>query len=214
MDLEERQPLEHTDIKTLSVPEAIESRHSIRQFKQETVPSDHLTEIIRLAGLAPSAWNLQPWRFHVATDAPTKERLQDAAYGQTQVTSAPVVIMVASDMEDVLSNLMDTVHPGLTDEKKQEEVANLSAFFNGMSVEDRGQWGLSQTGITLGFLVLAAESLGYATVPMLGFDPVKVQEIFGLPSHVKFAAMVPLGRKDREGYAHHRHPVEKIATFY
>jgi hypothetical protein len=29
---------------------------------------------------------------------------------------------------------------------------------------------------------------------MLGFDPVKVQAILVVPEHVKFAAMVPLGR--------------------
>jgi nitroreductase len=200
--------------KILSVSEAIESRHSIRQFVQESISKEQITEIIRLAGIAPSAWNLQPWRFHIATDKQTKERLQEAAYGQTQVTSAPVVIMVASDMEDVVAHLMDTVHPGLTEERRQEEVANLSAFFNGMTVDERGHWGLAQTGIALGFLLLAAQGLGYATVPMLGFDPVKVREIFGLAEHVKFAAMVPVGHQAREGHPHHRHPLDKIAIFH
>ncbi|WP_082034402.1 nitroreductase family protein [Cohnella kolymensis] len=83
----------------------MEARHSIRQFVQESIHKDQITEIIRLAGLAPSAWNLQPWRFHIATDKQMKERLQQAAYGQKQVTSAPVVIMVACDMEDVVKKI-------------------------------------------------------------------------------------------------------------
>ena len=199
--------------RVLSVTEAIESRHSIRKFVQEQIPKEEIHEIIRLAGLAPSAWNLQPWRFYIATDAALKERLQDAAYGQMQVASAPVVILVGSDMEDVVAHLEETVHPGLTPERKQEEVSNLAAFFNGMSVEERGQWGLTQTNIALGFLLIAAEGLGYATVPMLGFDQAKVREIIAVPEHVKFAAMVPLGHKGREGYPHHRHPVEKIAHY-
>lgn len=198
----------------LTVKEAIESRHSIRKFVQEAIPKQDLLEMIRLAGLAPSAWNLQPWRFHIVADPAMKAKLQEAAYGQQQVTSAPAVAMVASDMEDVLEKLADTVHPGLSAERKEEETANLSAYFGSMSVEERGQWGLGQTYIALGFLLLAAEGMGYATVPMLGFDPNKVKEILNLPEHVKFAAMVPIGRKAAEGYATHRHPVDRIAIFH
>ncbi|PZE19718.1 nitroreductase family protein [Paenibacillus xerothermodurans] len=199
---------------SMTVKEAMESRHSVRKFVQEPVVKEGLQEIINQARLAPSAWNLQPWRFHVVTDPEMKAKLQDAAYGQQQVTSAPAVIMVASDMEDVVANLKQTVHPGLSEEKKQEEVANLAAFFGGMTVEERGQWGLAQTNIALGFLLLAAQGAGYSTVPMLGFDPIKVRDILGLPDHVKFAAMVPIGHKDTEGYPHHRHSVNEIAFFH
>lgn len=45
--------------------EAIESRRSIRQFVQEPLNQDDLREILRLASLAPSAWNAQTWRFAV-----------------------------------------------------------------------------------------------------------------------------------------------------
>jgi nitroreductase len=197
-----------------SIKQVIESRHSVRKFEQNPIPQNDIEEIIRLTGLSPSAWNLQPWRFHIVTDKTLREKLQEAAYGQQQVTSAPAVILVASDMEDVLANLIDTVHPGLTEEKKQEEVSNLSAFFGSMSIEERGQWGLTQTNIALGFLLLAAEGTGYSTVPMLGFDPLKVREILDLPEHIKFAAMVPIGKKDQEGYPHHRHELYKIAAFH
>jgi nitroreductase len=203
-----------TENTILTVKEAIQSRHSIRQFVQEQISTEDIEELFRLVGLAPSAWNLQPWRFHVARDPDIRNKLQEAAYGQTQVTSAPVVVVVASDMEDVISNLAETIHPGLTPEQQQGELSNLSAFFSAMSVEERGQWGLTQASIALGFLLLAAEGLGYSTVPMLGFDAGKVREILGLPEHVKFAAMVPLGHKAKEGHAHHRHSLNKILNFH
>ncbi|WP_237562879.1 nitroreductase family protein [Bacillus dakarensis] len=198
----------------LSVPEAIESRHSIRKFKQEPIPQEDLNKIFELVRLSPSAWNLQPWRFHVVTDTTVKEKLKEAAYGQQQVTSAPAVVMVISDMEDVIENLPETVHPGLSPDRQQEEVANLSSFFGGMSVEERGQWGLTQTNIALGVLLVTIQGLGYASVPMLGFDQEKVKEILGLKEHVKFASMVPFGIADQEGYEHHRFSLEKIVTFH
>lgn len=200
--------------RTLSVDDAIKSRHSIRKFIQEPISKEDLNQIFELVRLTPSAWNLQPWRFHVITDKALKEKLQEAAYGQQQVTSAPAVAILISDMEDVLANLPETVHPGLSAERQQDEVANLSSFFGGMSVEERGQWGLTQTNIALGFLLTAIQGLGYASVPMLGFDQEKVKEILSLPEHIKFAAMVPFGKPDAEGYEHHRFPLEKIVTYH
>jgi nitroreductase len=56
--------------------------------------------------------------------------------------------------------------------------------------------------------------LGYASSPMLGFDEEKVKEILDLPQHVKFAAMVPFGYPDTEGYEHHRFELDKIVKFH
>ncbi|MDF0727090.1 hypothetical protein PY093_10215 [Cytobacillus sp. S13-E01] len=49
---------------------------------------------------------------------------------------------------------------------------------------------------------------------MLGFDQEKVKEILGLPEHVKFAAMVPFGIADTEGYEHHRFKLDKIVSYH
>lgn len=197
----------------ISVQEAIETRRSIRKFVQEPIPRADIDEILRLASLAPSAWNVQPWRFVVVTDPGLKEQLQAAAYGQQQVTSAPAVILVLSDMEDVMANTMEIAHAAMPDEQKERVVQTIHRVFGGTSVEERGKWALSQTGIALGFLLIAARGLGYATVPMLGFDQARVREILGLPEHVQFAAMVPIGRPAEEGYPHHRHPLERIVTY-
>ncbi|WP_026672088.1 nitroreductase family protein [Alkalihalobacterium bogoriense] len=203
-----------TTHKNLSVQEAIESRHSVRKFKEETLTKADIEEIIQLTKLAPSAWNLQPWRFHAVMDTKMKQELQEAAYGQTQVTSAPCVILVVSDMEDVIAHIEETIHPGVPEDKKKEEIANLSAFFGSMTIEERGQWGLTQTNIALGFLLLAAEGLGYSSVPMLGFDQIKIKSLLQLKEHEKICAMVPVGHKAEEGYPHHRHTLERITVFH
>ncbi len=199
---------------SLSVRQAIEDRRSIRRFVQETINGDDLEEILRLAHLAPSAWNVQPWRFHVAVDPEVKRQLRAAAYDQPQVTSAPAVILVASDMEDVLANAEEVAHPGMPPEGKQRLVDTIRTTFGKQSVADRGQWGLTQTNIALGFLLVAARSMGYATVPMLGFDQAKVREILDLPEHVLFAAMVPIGHPAEDGFSHHRHDLDRIITYH
>ena len=47
----------------LTVTEADEARRSIRKYDPAPIPRAHLEEILRVTSLAPSPWNLQPWRF-------------------------------------------------------------------------------------------------------------------------------------------------------
>lgn len=198
----------------LTVPDAITSRRSIRKFAEEPLDQNDLREIVRLAGLAPSAWNVQPWRFAVVQDPALKERLREAAYGQAQVTGAPAVIAVYSDMEDALANAEETAHPGRGDDGRAAQRKTFEGVFGPQTVEARGRWGLAQANIAFGFLLVAARGLGYDTSPMLGFDAARVRELLGLPEHVQFAGLVALGLRAEEGFAHHRHDVDRVATFY
>lgn len=200
-------------VQPLTVREAAEQRRSIRKYKPVSVPEADLREIIRLVGLAPSAFNLQPWRFVVVRDPAVREQLQEAAYGQTQVTSAPAVIVMYTDMADFLANVDEVIHPGLPPERQEQTRAQLLGIYGKQAEAEREAFGLTQGNIALGYLLLVAQSLGYATSPMLGFDAEKVKAILGLPAHVKLPAIVPIGVADEPGFASHRHPVDRIATF-
>jgi nitroreductase len=61
----------------MDVMEAMRQRHSYRSFTGEPVDRALLERILNAARLAPSAMNLQPWRFHVAT-GDTRATLIDA----------------------------------------------------------------------------------------------------------------------------------------
>src|SRR5690625_2950031 len=203
-----------TSIKVLTVTKAIESRRSIRCFLKRSISNEKIEEILELVRLSPSAWNIQPWRFHVITDPHLKNKLQEAANGNKQITSAPAVIIVTSDMEDAIKSLNGTIHPSLTEKKKSIELTYLRTLFDKMTKEERKQWGLSQANIALGFLLIAIQGLGYTSSPMLGFDRAKAREILHLPEHVEFAAMVAFGYPNEKGDDHHRFELNKIAKFH
>lgn len=201
-------------VSTTSVKEAIENRRSIRQFVNEPMNQDDLHEILRQASLAPSAWNVQTWRFAVVQDSELKVKLQEAAFQQPQITSAPAVIVVYSDMEEVLNNPEEIVHPALGEAGQVKMRETLTRVFGQQSVEQRGQWGLAQANIGFGFLMLAAKGMGYDTVPMLGFNPEQVRELLNLPSHVQFAGLLPIGHRAEEGNSHHRLDLNRLVKFY
>ncbi len=201
--------------KTMSVQDAIESRRSIRHYDPEPIPESDVLEILRLAGLAPSSSNTQPWRFVVVTNPDVRASIRGAAFNQAQFATAPVVIAVVADGEDMLAQLEQTAHPNM-----QNDPAALDRYINGtrarmsgMPPEARAKWAAGQAFIAVGYLSLAAESLGYATSIMGGFDPAKVKEILEIPAHAEVAALVTLGRATEEGFPHHRHPVESITRW-
>jgi nitroreductase len=194
----------------LSVREAAEQRRSIRDFVPEPISQEDLDEILRLTGLAPSAFNVQPWRFVVVQQPETRAALAEAAFNQRQFGTAPTVIVLYTDMQDALERLDEVLHPGMEPARRAGARQRILESFARMSEAERETWGAEQGNIALGFLLLAAEAHGYQTSPMLGFDADAVKRLLALPEHVRIPALVAIGRGTEEGFPHHRHPLERI----
>ena len=213
MNLHDRNTATALVAPALSVAEAAETRRSIRRYEPGPVPREDLDEILRLTALAPSAFNVQPWRFAVVETEAVKRDLQAAANGQRQVGEAPAVLVLYTDMVDALATIEETVHPGYGDDRSAA-AQRVAAIFAAKSPAEREQWAVEQAYIALGFLLLIARSFGYDTSAMLGFDPARVRTVLGLPAGARIAAMVAVGRRAEEGFPHHRHDVPRIARYY
>ena len=89
----------------MELKEAIKKRQSIRDYQDKPVPEEKLTRVLEAARLAPSANNMQPWKFVVVTDSKRRQELARAANRQTFVGQAPVVIAaVATNPESIMSS--------------------------------------------------------------------------------------------------------------
>ena len=199
-----------TLIESLSVAQAAAERRSIRSYRNEPIAGGDLDAILEITRLAPSAFNAQPWRFVVVTDPTVKAELAKAANGQRQVTAAPAVIVLYTDMADVLATLEDVAHPGMDEAGRGRLVGAVRRIFAGKSAAEREDWGAAQGHIALGYLLLAAESFGYQTSPMAGFDPDAVKRLLSLPDHVRVPALIAIGRGDEPGFPHHRHALARL----
>jgi nitroreductase len=80
----------------MDLMEAIKKRYSCRAYADKPVEADKLAFVLEAARLAPSARNVQDWRFVVVTDPDTRRQLQAAAADQEFVGQAPVVIVACS----------------------------------------------------------------------------------------------------------------------
>lgn len=83
----------------MDVFEAIRNRYSCRSYKDKEIEREKLNEILEAARLAPSAKNLQDWRFVVVTDKDKKHKLAQAANNQLFLEQAAALIVACTNTD-------------------------------------------------------------------------------------------------------------------
>lgn len=87
----------------MEITEAIRARRSIRSYEDRPIEEEKLTRVLDAGRLAPSARNLQDWKFIVVKDEEKRQKLSEAAMNQPYVARAPVVIAAcATETENVM----------------------------------------------------------------------------------------------------------------
>ncbi len=84
----------------MAILNQIKQRYSVRSYHDRPVEPEKLKTVLDAARLAPSARNMQDWRFVVVQDAAIRERLMVAANNQPFVGKAPVVIACCTTQPD------------------------------------------------------------------------------------------------------------------
>jgi len=84
----------------MDVITAIKTRKSIRSYKDKPIEDAKLEAVLEAGRLAPSARNLQEWKYVVVRDETLREKLVDAANGQRFVGQAPAVIVACATQTD------------------------------------------------------------------------------------------------------------------
>ena len=186
----------------LPAPEAIARRRAVRRFDpSRPFPDELLKQVLHLATLAPSSFNLQPWRFLVVRSERNRARLRACAFNQPKVTDAPVVVIVLGYHHPHRSHLSAMVQRSLALGALTPEAAaevRARAFQALERVTDREVWATRSAMLAAGTMMIAAASLGVASAPMEGFDPVKVKEAFGVPDDHSVCCLIALGFEAEE----------------
>ncbi len=80
----------------MELAEAIRQRRSIRRFRPEKIPVSLIREMLDLCRHAPSACNIQGWRFIIVTDEQLKQGIFDQG-GSIVIRDAPQVVLFLYD---------------------------------------------------------------------------------------------------------------------
>ncbi|MCF6212259.1 MAG: nitroreductase family protein [Gammaproteobacteria bacterium] len=177
----------------MNTREAIINRRAIKEFDPEHVMEEgEEKELLSLAMLSPTAFNIQNWRFVVVKDMVLREQIREAAWGQSQVTDCSLFIVVCADLKSWEKD------PARYWRNAPQEVQDfmlpaIDSYYRGKDDVQRDE-AFRSCGIAAQTLMLAAKDMGYDSCPMDGFNFEKVAQLIRLPDDHVVAMFVAIGK--------------------
>lgn len=183
-----------TEVLPLNV--IVAQRRATQGFRSDPIPTDVLKELLELSLLAPSGYNLQPWRLILVQDKDNKRRLREAAMNQAKIEEAPAVFIVCAnphgwtqDLDKMLA--LSKEHGAMIDDDSARSLKNAAEKY--LNSVDNKIWATKQTMILFTQLMLLAETYGLDTAPMEGFSESKVKKMFSIPEDHLVLALLAIG---------------------
>ena len=83
----------------MNVTQAITERRSIKAFDpHHRMSEQEINQLMSLAMLSPTAFNIQNWRFVLVTDPVLRQQIRAASWNQAQVEEASLLIVLTADL--------------------------------------------------------------------------------------------------------------------
>jgi nitroreductase len=181
--------------RTLS--QILRERRATPSFDGSPIADADLEKILSAGIQAPSSYNLQPWRFVVVRSDEGKRRLRAACYNQGKVEEASAVIVVCGDADGWrngdLEEMVKLGREGGMSESYAEQAKVTIPHYLG-NHPNLPMWLNRQGMIAFTHMMLMAESLGFDTAPMEGFEEQKLKESLKLPLSYLVVAVLAVGR--------------------
>ncbi|MDO9557457.1 MAG: nitroreductase family protein [Coriobacteriia bacterium] len=166
--------------------EVLSKRRSVRHFNTKLVVTDEdLNALLEAAVSAPTAGNIQPWRFYVVRSLEARERLAQAL-PQRWATGAPAVIVVCVDPRPCAARY-----------------------------GDRGEYlySIQDTAAAAEMILLAAVDRGLASCWIGAFDDRAVAEAIGVVHPITPVAILPVGYSAESSAKPARRPLDEVTNW-
>jgi nitroreductase len=216
----------------MELAEAVETRRSCRAFSKRPVERELVAELLRRAGRAPSALNLQPWEVTVVLGEETRRLARRilAARRERDVACGPGARRPI---------------PEAHQKRRRETFLPLARILEGMGLDLEGFVGEGSCrfydapvaliicmdraysmerylclGIFLGYLFLAAQDLGLASCPvgLVAAYGEEIKDQLNIPDEKEVVLGVALGYRDPSSplssFPTPREPLESFVRWY
>ncbi|MCL2874612.1 MAG: nitroreductase family protein [Defluviitaleaceae bacterium] len=173
----------------MTFSELANKRASCRKYSDKKVTDEQITDILKIAMLAPSACNSQPWKFIAATGEKASlipPHLQHLGFNK--FTSDVSSFIVICETKAVLMSALD----GKVESQR----------FAQMDI-----------GLATAHIIFAAEDMGLATCILGAIDEPKIKEILEIPEDINVALVIALGYSNSEARAKSRESFDEMVSF-
>lgn len=169
----------------MNIDKLILLRRCKRKYLDKPVNVQKLGQILDLARYAPSAGNLQNWKFIVITEQKTKQLISEACLKQYWMNKAPIHIIICGDVLDAKR----VYH-------SKGELYTIQSCANAAML-----------------MTLKAVDLGLATGWVASFDYKKIQRLIRAPDNAVPYIILTLGYSGEKSLKKKMNPLGKILFF-
>ncbi|HBF39059.1 MAG TPA: nitroreductase [Firmicutes bacterium] len=183
-----------TDLK-----EVFEARRSVNFFdKQKGLDEQVLQNIINLATLAPSAFNLQPWQIIAVKTDEAKKRLYPLASNQPKILDAPVTLIIIGDRAGYEKDnpAWSDLEKMLGNKEALEKTQQFAYALYGTTPERKIKFAESNAGLLAASIMYAAKYFGVESHAMSGIDFEGIHKEFKLGTDKEVVMLIALGYFD------------------
>lgn len=167
----------------MDVLECMRTRRSIRKFKKIPVEWAKIGRILECAVTAPSAGNLQDFRFMVVNDEEKKKKLAHFSMDQMWMCDAPIFIVVSSVYE------------------------KCQRFYG---VRGERLYTIQNSAAAIQNILLATHAQGLGACWVGAFHEDEVEELLGIPGYARVQAIIPIGYPDEQPPAPPKYHLEHM----
>jgi len=176
--------------------DAIKERRSVKHYDpNHKLTDEEVNQLLSLAVLSPTSFNIQNWRFVVVKDSEVRKQIRAAAWDQAQVTDSSLLIVICADLKSWKDNPAQ-YWKNAPKEAQDFLVPAIGPFYEEKEQLQRDE-AMRSCGIAAQTIMLAAKSMGYDSNPMIGFDPQKVAEIINLPKDHVISMLMVIGKQTK-----------------
>ncbi len=172
------------------------NRKSVRSYSREGVPLSSVLYAIKAALQAPSGANQQPWVFVVIEDMELKKKIREVCErGERKFH------------ERVRGELKEWFRSRGISWKKPflEEAPYLIAVFSLIGKP----FAIQSTWLSVGYLLLALEEKGLASLTYTPSNPSEIGKILGAPKEAVLQTIIPVGKEIRSKVKEPREGLEE-----
>ena len=177
----------------METKDAITKRRSVKHFDpSHRLTESKVTELLSLAALSPTAFNIQQWRFVIVKDPGLRNKIREVSWDQSQVTDSSLFIILCADLK-AWEKSPDRYWKNAPEEVQQFMLPAIDSYYREKNQVQRDE-AMRSCGIAAQTLMLSAKAMGYDSCPMDGFDFSAVAKLIKLPDDHAIAMFVAIGK--------------------
>lgn len=181
----------------MTIEDAIQTRRAVKAYDPDfQLSREEKDELLRLALLAPSAFNLQHVRLVEVSDPALRAQIREVGWNQAQMTDASMLVVVCARLDSWEADVR-RVWDGAPEAVQDYMAGAIDNYYRGKPQVQRDET-MRSCGLLAQTLMLAARGKGLDSCPMDGFDFDAVARLIKLPANHVIGLMVAVGKRTVE----------------